>query len=70
MVIFYWMMGSLVVLTLTPSAIYLVLYAITGEEPCIDRARLLFNMGKVFALLAFNIGIWGNVAVAIWRLIH
>jgi len=70
MVVFYWVMGSLVVLTLTPSALFMLLYAFTGAEPCLERARLLFNLGKVFALLAFNIGIWGNVAAAVWRLIY
>jgi hypothetical protein len=39
MVIFYWVMGSLVVLTLLPSALYMLLYAFTGEEACASRAR-------------------------------
>jgi hypothetical protein len=66
--IFYWVMGSLVVLTLLPSIMYILLYAFTGEEACARRARFLFDMGKVFALAAFNVGIWGNVAVALWSL--
>ena len=70
MIAFYWVMGVLVVLTLAPSALYLLLYAVTGEEGCIRRARTLFSLGKVFALSAFNIGIWGNVAVALWELIQ
>lgn len=70
MVIFYWVMGTLVVLTLLPSAMYILLYAFTGEDPCLQRARTLFNLGKVFALVAFNIGIWGNVAAALWSLIR
>jgi len=66
--VFYGVMGSLVVLTLLPSLLYFLLYAVTGEEGCVRRARTLFNLGKVFALAAFNIGIWGNVAVAVWNL--
>jgi hypothetical protein len=67
---FYWVMGSLVVLTLLPSLVYILLYAFTGEEGCARRARLLFNMGRMFALAAFNVGIWGNVAVALWSLVR
>jgi hypothetical protein len=63
-------MGSLVVLTLLPSLVYILLYAFTGEEGCARRARLLFNMGRMFALAAFNVGIWGNVAVALWSLVR
>ena len=69
MTAFYGVMGTLMVLTLAPSAVYLLLYAVLGEEGCLTRARTLFNLGKVFALLAFNIGIWGNVAVAVWGLL-
>ncbi|HET9823498.1 MAG TPA: hypothetical protein VFQ16_16905 [Burkholderiaceae bacterium] len=69
MTAFYWVMGALVVLTLAPSAVYLLLYAFLGEEGCLARARTLFNLGRVFALLAFNIGVWGNVAVAAWGLL-
>jgi hypothetical protein len=68
MVVFYWVMGSLVVLTMLPSALYMLLYAFTGEEACASRARVLFNLGKVFALMAFNIAVWGNVAAALWNL--
>jgi len=65
---FYAVMGALVVLTLLPSLVYILLYAFTGEEGCARRASMLFNLGKVFALAAFNIAIWGNVAVAVWGL--
>ena len=68
--VFYWVMGSLVVLTLAPSAMYMLLYAVSGEEPCLRRAHVLFNLGKVFALMAFNIAVWGNVAVAVWGLVR
>jgi hypothetical protein len=67
--VFYGVMGALVVLTLLPSGLYLLLYAFTGEEGCLRRARTLYGLGKVLALLAFNIGIWGNVAVGVWGLV-
>jgi hypothetical protein len=66
--IFYWVMGGLIVATLIPSAMYVVLYAVTGEEGCIRRARILWNTSRVLALVVFNIGVWGHVAVAIWRI--
>ena len=68
MTVFYWVMGGLVALTLLPSAMFMLLYAFTGEDPCLRRARTLFAIGKVLALMAFNIGVWGNVFVAIWSL--
>jgi hypothetical protein len=55
------------VATFIPSALYPVLYAATGEEACIRRARILWKIAKVFAPLTFNIAIWGLVAVALWR---
>lgn len=70
MTVFYWVMGSLVVLTLLPSIMYILLYAFTGEEACARRARILFDLGKAFALAAFNVGVWGNVAVAVWDLVR
>ena len=69
MTIFYWTMAVLTVATMLPSLMYVVLYATTGEEACARRARLLFNASKLFGLLGFNIGIWGHVLVAIWRMI-
>jgi hypothetical protein len=64
--IFYWVMGVVFVLTFVPSAVYLVLYATTGEEGCIRRARMLWNTARVVALATFNIGVWGHVLVALW----
>ncbi|MDP1690591.1 MAG: hypothetical protein Q8L49_01270 [Burkholderiaceae bacterium] len=69
MTIFYWVMATLTVATMLPSLMYVVLYATTGEEACARRARILFNTAKLFALLGFNIGIWGHVVVAIWRMV-
>jgi hypothetical protein len=68
MVVFYWVMGVLIVGTLLPSVFYLVLYAATGEEVAARRARTLFNFTRVFALGGFNILIWGHVIVGLWRL--
>ena len=68
MTVFYWVMAALTLGTFVPSVVYILLYAFTGEEACARRARVLFNLGKVFALAAFNVGIWGNVAVALWNL--
>lgn len=68
MVVFYWVMGVLVVGTLLPSLFYLVLYAATGEEVAASRARTLWNFTRMFALGGFNILIWGHVIVGLWRL--
>jgi hypothetical protein len=68
MVAFYWLMASLVVGTFVPSVFFIALYGVTGEDGCLRRARALFSWAKLFALLGFNIGIWGHVAVALWRL--
>jgi hypothetical protein len=68
LIVFYWVMGVLIVLTFVPSALYMGLYAFTGEEGCLRRARLLWNTSRVLALAAFNIGIWGHVAVGLWSI--
>lgn len=66
--IFYWTMAVLIVGTLLPSILYLVLYAATGEPACIQRARTLWNISRVFALLGFNLLIWGHVVVGLWQI--
>ncbi len=68
MKVFYWVMGLLIVGTLVPSVLYLLLYAVTGEEACARRARVLWNVSRVFALLGFNILIWGHVIVGLWNI--
>ncbi len=68
MVAFYWVMSALVVGTFLPSVFFILLYGVTGEDGCLRRARALFSWAKLFALLGFNIGIWGHVVVALWRL--
>ncbi|MDE1948529.1 MAG: hypothetical protein KGL43_03985 [Burkholderiales bacterium] len=66
MTVFYWVMAVLIVGTCVPSALYLVLYATTGEYACLRRARTLWNVSRVFTLLGFNIVLWGHVLVALW----
>lgn len=68
MKVFYWAMGILIAGTFLPSAMYLVLYAVTGVDACIRRARLLWNLSRVFTLFGFNILIWGHVAVGLWQI--
>lgn len=68
MLVFYWSMGILVLGSFAPSVLYLLLYAATGEPACAQRARLLWNLTRVFAMLAFNILIWGHVGVALWQI--
>jgi hypothetical protein len=67
--VFYWVMAGLIVATFVPSALYMGLYAFTGEEGCLRRARILWNTSKVLALGAFNIGVWGHVAVGLWGIV-
>ncbi len=66
MKIFYWTMAVLTVGSFLPCLLYIVLYAMTGEEACARRAKLFWNSAKVFGLVGFNVGIWGHVVVALW----
>jgi hypothetical protein len=68
MTIFYWVMAIAIVGTLLPSALYVVLYAVTGEEACARRARVLWNVSRVLALFGLNLLIWGHVAVGLYRI--
>lgn len=68
MTVFYWVMGLIIVGTLAPSLMYVGLYAVTGEDACARRARLLWNVSRVFALLGFNLLIWGHVVHGLWRI--
>ena len=68
MTIFYWVMATLTVATFLPSVFYVLLYAFTGEDGCLRRARALFGWAKMFGLAGFNIGIWGHVLLAVGRL--
>ena len=68
MTAFYWLMGTLVVGTLLPSLMFLLLYAFTGERVPLERARVLWNVSRVFTLLSFNLLVWGHVLVGLWRI--
>lgn len=68
MKVFYWLMGVLIVGTVAPSALYFVLYLVTGEDACNRRARVLWNVARVFTLFGINLLIWGHVAVGLWQI--
>lgn len=68
MTVFYWVMGVLIVGTLVPSTLFLLLYAVTGARPVLRRAQVLWNLTRVFALVGFNVLIWGHVLVGLWRI--
>lgn len=68
MLVFYWVMAITIVGTLLPSAMYVVLYAATGEDACARRARLLWNLTRVAVLAGCNILIWGHVVVGLWQI--
>lgn len=67
---FYWSMAVIMLGTLLPSAIYMGVYVFTGADEALNRARKFWNFLRVFTLLAFNITVWGNVAVGVWQLMH
>jgi hypothetical protein len=66
MTVFYWVMGVLIVGTFVPSVLYLLLYAFTSEPACLSRARVLWNISRVFTMLSINLLIWGHVAAGLW----
>lgn len=68
MTVFYWVMGLLIAGTFAPSVLYLGLYAVTGEDGCLRRARTLWNISRVLTMLAVNLLIWGHVAAGLWRI--
>jgi len=68
MTAFYWVMGVLIVGTFVPSVLYLVLYIVTGEHACAQRARALWNFTRVLTLLGVNILLWGHVIVGLWQI--
>jgi len=68
MTVFYWAMAVLIVGTLVPSTVYLLLFAMTGEQACIRRARMLWNVTRVLGLVGVNLLIWGHVVVGLWRI--
>ena len=68
MTIFYWLMAVLIVGTFVPSAFFLILYVVTGEDGCWTRARKLFMFTRLFTMLGVNILIWGHVVVGLFRI--
>jgi hypothetical protein len=68
MTVFYWVMSVLIIGTFVPSLLYLVLYAVTGEDGCMRRARTLWNYTRAFTLFGLNLLIWGHVVVGLWRI--
>jgi hypothetical protein len=62
-------MAVLTISTFVPSAFFIGLYAATGEDGCLRRAKTLWGFAKLFGLVGFNVGIWGHVAVGLWNLI-
>lgn len=68
MTIFYWVMAVLILGTFVPSAFYLILYVVTGEDGCARRARKLFMYSRLFTMFGINILIWGHVIVGLWRI--
>ena len=68
MTIFYWVMGVLIVGTFVPSALFLLLYAMTGNDVLARRARGFWDVTRVLALFGFNLLIWGHVIVGLWRI--
>ncbi len=68
MTAFYWVMAVLIVGTFVPSALYLLLYLVTGEDGSMRRARALWSFTRVLALFGVNLLIWGHVVVGLWRI--
>lgn len=68
MTVFYWVMGVLVVGTFVPSLLFLLLYAITGEDSSARRASTLWNVTRVFAFVGIDILVWGHVLVGLWQI--
>jgi hypothetical protein len=68
MTVFYWVMGVLIIGTLAPAAMYFVLYLVTGEPGCDRRARGFWAASRVFALLGFNVLVWGHVVHGLWSI--
>jgi hypothetical protein len=68
MTIFYWVMSVLIACTFVPSVVYLLLYAVTGEDACSRRARALWNYSKLLFGLGLNMLIWGHVLAGLWQI--
>lgn len=63
--IFFWILGGLFALAALPAVFYFVLYLLRGDDILRERAHKFFAWAKLIFLLAFNLGIWGHVLVAL-----
>ncbi len=68
MTIFYWVMGVLIVGTLVPSVVFMLMYAVTGENGYGERASGFWRFSRLFLMLGLNILIWGHVIVGLWSI--
>lgn len=68
MTAFYWVMGILIVGTLVPSALFLLLFAITGNDVLLRRARGFWTVSRVLTLVGINVLTWGHVLVGLFRI--
>ena len=68
MTVFYWVLCVLIVGTFVPSAFFMVVYGVTGHAGALARARGLWAYTRMFALLGFNILVWGHVLVGLWHI--
>ena len=68
MTYFYWVMGVLIVGMLVPSALSMLLYALTGSDLHARRASKLWGYTRSLALFGFNVLVWGHVVVGLWRI--
>jgi hypothetical protein len=69
MTYFYWTMAVLTISTFIPSAFFMALFAATGEDGCLRRARALWGFAKLFGLVGFNVGVWGHVLIGLWGMV-
>ncbi|MEJ6001102.1 hypothetical protein [Paucibacter soli] len=68
MLVFYWVMGLLIVGTFAPAVLYLLLYAVTGDDRAAQRAKVLWNISRTAGMFGINLLIWGHVLVGLWRI--
>ena len=68
MTFFYWVMGLLIVGTLVPSALFMLLYAATGESSHAKRASHFWGFTRSLSLFGFNVLVWGHVAAGLWSI--
>jgi hypothetical protein len=65
MTVFNWIMGVLLAITGGLSVLCFVVYISAGIDLWLKRAKLLRHWAYMFALLWFNVWIWGTVVMII-----